>query len=104
MSGPWQATPNQDADVRPCGSCEKDVLVGDHPSCPHGHIACPECGHEAVCVACRKAAFVEMCKSGEYDPKADPFFDHTAEAADAAYWDRSGSTYDPVTNTHRRIR
>jgi hypothetical protein len=104
VTAPWQPARDLDADVAPCQRCSKDVMLAHDPPCPHGFVACPECGWEAVCVDCRKAAFVEMCKSGEYDPKADPFFDHTAEVADAAYWDRSGSTYDPVTNSHRRIR
>ena len=66
------------ADVAPCQRCGKDVALEHDPPCEHGLVACPECGHVAVCVDCRLAAEAEMHASGEYDPVKDPFFDHTA--------------------------
>jgi hypothetical protein len=46
----------------------------------------------------------DMYASGVYSPAADPFFRPEGEAADAAYWDRTGSTFDPVTNSYQKRR
>jgi hypothetical protein len=80
------------ADDRPCQNCEKPVHLPHDPPCEHGEVACPECGHVAVCVLCRLAAEREMFVSGEYDPRADPYYDHTRPpppdpiARDGGYW------------------
>jgi hypothetical protein len=80
------------ADVAPCGRCGKDVSLQHDPPCRHGEVACPECGHPAVCLPCSIAAEREMFASGEYDPKADPFVNHEAPASvdrlarDGGYW------------------
>jgi len=88
----WQARPLGDDELAPCQRCGKDVLLGADPPCPHGYVGCPECGWEAVCADCRKAAELEMYASGEYNPRADPSIDHTAPppvdriARDGGYW------------------
>ena len=75
---PADTSPGPYADTAPCQRCGKDVALAHDEPCPHGFVACPECGWPAVCVDCRRAAFIEMCASGEYDPRADVLLDHTA--------------------------
>lgn len=108
----WQATPDPDADVRPCQRCEKPVVLDHHPACQHGVVACPECGAEAVCPDCRKAALMDMCASGEYDPRKDPFYLPTgnepktlaevlAQQRDDVEAYTRATGYDPRTNSYR---
>lgn len=108
-------TYDTDPDEAPCGRCGKPVALDHDPPCPHGWVACPECGHVAVCSVCSLAAEREMCASGVYDERADPLFDHTAAdapppadlAAVLAEQEahlarrRAASGYDPITNSHR---
>lgn len=59
---------------------------GAHP-CPHDRVLCEECNIEN-CIDCRLEAEQDMFRTAVYDPRADPFVDHTAAAAarDDAYW------------------
>ena len=69
--------------------------------CPHGRVLCDE-HNLRDCQDCRLDAEAHMYRSGEWSPAADPFYRPEAEATGAAYWDRTGSTFDPITNSYRR--
>jgi hypothetical protein len=60
---------NAHEDDADCGKCGKSVhLLHDAP-CPHGSVACPECGHAAVCRDCRHIAELEERMHAEgWDP------------------------------------
>lgn len=71
-----------------CEVCEQTAYCWSdqtRPPCSHDRPLCEECRIEA-CQDCRLEAEQEMYHSGEYDPRADPFFNTHAETADAAYW------------------
>jgi uncharacterized Zn finger protein (UPF0148 family) len=42
-----------------CGRCGKPVHLQHDPPCPHGEVACPECGHVSVCRDCAHNAELE---------------------------------------------
>jgi hypothetical protein len=77
-----------DADIVPCGRCSKDVVMDHDPPCPHGWVACPECGWEAVCRECLEQARADMFQTGEYNERADPLRNHLVPA------------YNPAPNYH----
>lgn len=54
MTGVWQARPREDAEDAPCQRCGRDVHLAHDPPCPHGLVACPECGWPAVCRDCKR--------------------------------------------------
>lgn len=74
-----------------CGGtawCEGDRILAI--PCEH-HGYCGNCNVEN-CVDCRLEAEREMYRSGDYDPRSDPFYDHTAPpprdhiAENGGYW------------------
>jgi DNA-directed RNA polymerase subunit RPC12/RpoP len=81
------------ADDADCGRCGKPVHLLHDPPCPHGWVACPECGWAAVCATCKADADREALEGmfregGEWSPEADPWFNPEAREADAAYAER----------------
>jgi DNA-directed RNA polymerase subunit RPC12/RpoP len=53
------------ADDADCGRCGKPVHLPHDPPCAHGLVACPECGHAAVCKACAHIAEMEERMAAE---------------------------------------
>jgi hypothetical protein len=83
-------------DCVPCQECETRAAwcLSEHPvnrPCEHLEPICSECW-PGSCVPCRLAAEREMFVSGEYDARADPYYDHTRPpppdpiARDGGYW------------------
>lgn len=80
-----------------CVPCQEDACgeiaycVNERPTgnlCEH-HVdaVCPD-HWPGTCIDCRLEAEREMHASGEYDPRADPFYRPEKHAADTAYWER----------------
>lgn len=70
-----------------CESCGNPAYCLDdtaaHP-CPHDRALCSDCNIED-CRDCRLEAEADMYHSGQYDPRADPFYRPEKEADTAAY-------------------
>jgi hypothetical protein len=77
-------------DDRACENeaCGKPVHLLHDPMCGHGHTACPECGHEAVC---------DQCAAGDLLPPARTLADIRAEQEAHLARRKAESGYDPVT-------
>ena len=93
-------------DCQRCTECGEVAFclsqLGGRP-CPHDLILCGECNIEN-CPDCRREAFEEMCRTGDYNPRADVLYDHTRAAEARHWWEhrRDGSAYDPNTNSYSR--
>lgn len=88
--------PSRDPDAVYCRECGGEAYHLDRPHldpCSHTHELCSECNVEN-CLDCRLDAEAHMFKAAEYDPRADPFYDHTAPE-----WVKPETTFDPVTNS-----
>src|SRR5690349_5630365 len=84
MSG--EGHPADCPDCTPCQECQTRAAwcLSEAPvdrPCPHLKPICSECW-PGTCVDCRLAAERELFKGDEYDPRLDPFIDHTVKHAD----------------------
>ena len=103
-----------------CGDCQFCPACGKSAWCENDYILSIPCEHHGYCgdcnvencLDCRLEAEREMYETGEYDPRSDPFIDHTAAnqsppTFDPAAWmaaieARAKETgFDPTTNSYR---
>jgi hypothetical protein len=85
MSG--EGHPADCPDCVQCVECENRAAwcLSEHPinrPCEHLEPICSDCW-PGTCIPCRLAAERQMFETGEYDPRHDPFVDHTAAAKPA---------------------
>lgn len=76
-----------------CPDCQRCPSCGNSAWCEGDRILVVPCEHHGYCgdcnlencQDCRLVAEREMYASGDYDPRADPFYRPERETADAAY-------------------
>lgn len=100
-----------------CGDCQICPACGKGAWCEGDRILVVPCEHHGYCgdcniencIDCRLEAELEMHRTGEYDPHADPFY--TGEVQDhidvQAWMDEVAARaaergFDPNTNSYRR--
>lgn len=79
-----------------CPDCQVCPACGRSAWCEGDRILRVPCEHRgycgdcnlAECFECRQEAEMEMHRTGDYSPAADPLYRPEAEATDAAYWAR----------------